>query len=207
MTLPSPWKAAQAVASTVAQLTLRSVGPAGKEYMTEIQVRPATRGDIDAIALVEDEAFKGDGWPSVLIRDAISRYRWSCFVATAGDALVGFISNLRPDSVRPGWMVSQAQELRDKSLFYVAELSTADAWRHKGVGHALLSHSIEFARTVPGITKVGLHCEIDNEVAIPFYKSHAFVVDHQVRSAFFGYPARLYMTLPLDSTQSSLAGS
>jgi ribosomal protein S18 acetylase RimI-like enzyme len=52
----------------------------------------------------------------------------------------------------------------------------APALRGKGLGRALLSHAIEFARSIPGVCRINLIVNAQNEQAVNLYRSAGFEV-------------------------------
>ena len=144
------------------------------------EVRRAREGDVEGwLALFEAVASEGrwigteapldrerfsDGYAASIANDDVA-----VFMAEADSAIVG---QIRIELLRYG----------------VAELGmmVADEWRGRGVGSALLSASIDWART-KGAHKVALQMWPHNERALALYEKFGFEVEGRLRRH---YPRR-----------------
>ena len=69
---------------------------------------------------------------------------------------------------------------------HCAELGVTvrNAWRHQGVGTALIEHGLAWARSVPMIKRIQLQVFADNKHAIHIYENLGFEIEGRRRKAF-----------------------
>lgn len=102
------------------------------------RIRPARRGDGDAMAALLRELGYSAGADTATIHWVVSHPEIELFVAAdAADKAVGLIS------------LSHRPQLRLRGrILSVDELVVTEAWRRKGVGRELLKHAVQRAKSL-----------------------------------------------------------
>ena len=84
-----------------------------------------------------------------------------------------------------GALLFQGKERRAVRHVSSLSISVAQAWRNKGVGSALLTRSIEWARSSNVVKRLELHVFAENTRAIRVYEKLGFEVEGRLRRGIF----------------------
>jgi ribosomal protein S18 acetylase RimI-like enzyme len=95
--------------------------------------------------------------------------------ATAGDAGATFVA-VTKDGNWSGTVTVERERGREKRehIAWIVRMYVASEHGSRGVGNALLTHAIEYARTLPGVAKLNLTVAAHNEHAVRLYQRHGF---------------------------------
>jgi RimJ/RimL family protein N-acetyltransferase len=145
-----------------------------RHSLNEFVIRPAAPGDAETLValagavgaepegwLIADSAWRTVGEERRYLR-ALKRYAHAAvFVAETREGVVGRLSVARDPH---------------PASAHVADLGliVAAAWRRQGIGRALLSEAVEWARQAH-VRKLELHVFPHNQAAIALYESFGFV--------------------------------
>lgn len=119
-------------------------------------MRAAVPNDLDAVAAIEHESFS-DPWSRASFAQLIGRPHLHFFVATRGDAVIGF-----------SIAYAAAGEAE------IANIAVASTVRGQGIGGALLRHLLSTLRT-DGAVEVWLEVRASNTAARALYDRFGFV--------------------------------
>ncbi|MDO8840977.1 MAG: ribosomal protein S18-alanine N-acetyltransferase [Methanocalculus sp.] len=118
-------------------------------------IRRSDPGDIPEIVSLEVQAFN-DPWGEQGIREAMSLYLSSFFVAVAGGRIIGFCGG-------------GIEDTGEAIYGHLCTLVVADEFKSMGVGRELISW-IEHDFLQRGATAIELEVRISNRNAINFYR-------------------------------------
>ncbi|CAO3648091.1 unnamed protein product [Cunninghamella echinulata] len=65
-------------------------------------------------------------------------------------------------------------QIEGKYRVYIMTLGVLESYRRRKLGHILLQHVLDQAELQPTITRVYLHVQVVNTIALHFYHSHGF---------------------------------
>lgn len=122
------------------------------------RVRPATTGDLDAIARLEEASFRHDRLNRRRIRYLLTRARAQTLVAEAAGTVVGYVMVLFNRATAHGRVYSIAVDHR---------------FRKHGLGATLL-HAAEKAAAETGCASMRLEVRKDNAAAIALYREQGY---------------------------------
>lgn len=126
---------------------------------TPIGIRPATTGDLDAVAAVERSCFPEDeAFSRRQLRYLLEQAEGTSYVACRGQEVVGYITLLTRRTAR---------NLR------IYSVAVDPAARGCGAGQALVDAAIALARQL-GLDEVTLEVRTDNAPAIGLYTRNGF---------------------------------
>ena len=124
-----------------------------------INIRPATIGDLDAVAAVERRCFPEDeAFSRRQLRYLLEQAEGASYVACRGQEVVGYITLLTRRTAR---------NLR------IYSVAVDPAARGCGAGQALVNAAIALARQL-GLDEVTLEVRTDNDSAIRLYARKGF---------------------------------
>ena len=130
-------------------------------------VRAAEAGDVEAIAVLELEAFPDDAWTPDYLQVAIDGQMPTVRVLVADDGAGRVVGHA---------LVSVVYEIAE-----LQRVATAAARRREGIGRALLGASLDLARD-EGAERLLLEVREDNLGAIAFYEGAGFIeIDRRER--------------------------
>jgi ribosomal-protein-alanine N-acetyltransferase len=118
-------------------------------------IRRADPGDIPEIVSLEEEAFT-DPWGEQGVREAMSQYLSSFFVAVAGGRIIGFCGG-------------GIEDTGEAVYGHLCTLVVAEEFKSRGVGSELIRW-IEDDFLQRGATAIELEVRISNRDAIGFYR-------------------------------------
>jgi ribosomal-protein-alanine N-acetyltransferase len=122
--------------------------------LPEVQLRPMTEADVDAIAALERESYPFP-WSEGIFRDCL-RVGYVCRVVELGPALIGY-----------GVMSLGAGEA------HILNLCVREAMRERGIGRTVLRHLLASAAAA-GTDEAFLEVRPSNLAAIRLYQSMGF---------------------------------
>ena len=124
-----------------------------------INIRPATIGDLDAVAAVERRCFPEDeAFSRRQLRYLLEHAEGASYVACRGQEVVGYITLLTRRTAR---------NLR------IYSVAVDPAARGCGAGQALIDAAVALARQL-GLREVTLEVRTDNDAAIRLYTRSGF---------------------------------
>lgn len=123
--------------------------------LPEITIRRARAGDIDRIALIEQESFL-DPWKAAVFAEALSYFPESFFVATASCEVVGFV-------------LGGLEDTGEEIYGHICNLAVTPAWRKRGIARRLVER-VEQRFAVELATGVQLEVRVSNRPAQQFYR-------------------------------------
>jgi N-acetylglutamate synthase-like GNAT family acetyltransferase len=138
------------------------------ELPAGLRIRPARRGDVDALGALLREMGYSDGADTHTVHWAISHPEIEVFVvAEAPDKAVALVT------------LSHRPQLRLRGrIATVDELVVTERWRRQGVGKALLRTALERARTL-GVKRLEIQCRRSRgEDVRRFYEACGFTEAH-----------------------------
>lgn len=146
-------------------------------------VRPLEHHDIDAVLAIQAQSPEIAPW-SAWDYERVARKEMAGWVAVVEQNIVGFLIARR--------VVSDIE---------ILNFAVAASIRRSGVGSALLSQAIEWARSFAA-QKVLLEVRISNLAAIRFYEKHSFEVVGR-RPRYYTAPIEdaLLLTAPLTGSE------
>ena len=121
-----------------------------------VELLRADRDDIDEIVRIEKRCFPKDPWSKQAFEEIIYNPSYHNFTAKDEGSTAGYIC---------GYIV--ADELN------IADLAVDWEYRRKGIGMALLSYLLQYARN-KGCTSAYLEVRASNEAAISLYRKAGF---------------------------------
>ena len=128
-----------------------------------VLVRPASAGDVDALAALEQEVFGVDAWSTDSVREELTGERRHAVVAEE-DGLVGYAVTLRTDDVVD-----------------LQRIAVAPARRRTGIARDLLV-TVRRAGRSAGAHRMLLEVSAGNVAALAFYAAEGFVeIDRRPR--------------------------
>ena len=134
-----------------------------------INIRPATIGDLDAVAAVERRCFPEDeAFSRRQLRYLLEQAEGASYVACRGQEVVGYITLLTRRTAR---------NLR------IYSVAVDPAARGCGAGQALVNAAIALARQL-GLDEVTLEVRTDNAPAIGLYARNGFRDDQLLRGYY-----------------------
>ncbi|MCI3269788.1 GNAT family N-acetyltransferase [Streptomyces cylindrosporus] len=148
----------------------------------QLRLRSVTEADLDALALLDREAFPEEPYPYFVLRQMYDVYPDHLLVLDDGTALKGYVLvGTRPD----------------KSRSWILGLGITRDERGRGYGRRLMEEVLGRLRGI-GVREVLLTVAPSNAAAILLYETLGFTAEQTVRKDYFGPGAdRLVMRLRL----------
>ncbi len=127
------------------------------KYMENLEIRPMTEGDVEAVSKLEEAAFSMP-WSEEAFRGMLADDNAVYLVADAGGRIVG--------------VCGLHQSFEDGEI---TNVSVLEELRGCGIGRRLME-KILFLAGKRGITKILLEVRVSNVAAISLYENHGFLI-------------------------------
>jgi GNAT superfamily N-acetyltransferase len=134
---------------------------------TEVQIRPATEHDVDAVLDLVDELFQPPGIrPSHYERESARERTIACLRSPTSDALLALSGDGTPVGLATVYV--DVLSIRQGRRCWLEEMVVKSPVRSKGIGAALLRAADDWARE-KGCSHMGLHSGLGRKDAHRFY--------------------------------------
>ncbi len=156
--------------------------------ITEFIIRKATVDDIPSIMLVNLRSLPENYWYGFFL-SILNEWGESFFVAEVDDVIVGYAMSRVEYTIDPV-LLGVYNELEDpkigildriKNLFsaplkagHLISIAVLEEYRGRGIGSALLKHTIEALSTIYKVSSIFLEVRVSNVPAIRLYEKFGF---------------------------------
>jgi len=148
------------------------------QFLDQMQIRLATRGDLESIYLIEDQSFS-DPYPHNLLTKLFHAYKDTFFVA----------------QVQPQIVVGYCVAAQEGKSAHVISLGVLREYRRRGIGTALVQALL--TNLSPRLNEVRLEVKQGNGDAIRLYERLGFELMDLVEGYYTDGSAAVKMRLPL----------
>lgn len=161
--------------------------------MTSPYIRPVSRGDIQAIAELEQTCFR-EPWPPVAFAQFADAHG---FLVAVSPASTTASSSLPVDGDLIGYIVTTPATADPATTAHVRNLAVDPDHRRQGIASRLLRTAIARYRD-EGYERVRLEVRASNESAIELYHAHHFAVSGRIPEYYADDEAALVMERSID---------
>ena len=154
-----------------------------------IRIRPAARGDLDALFALDQRCFRpGIAYSKTELRYFLFHLRSVSLVAEDEKAIAGFA-------------IVEFQLEQGRRIGHIITIDVAPEQRRRGVGRLLMNALLELCREAKA-DSLRLEVAVDNEAALAFYKSLGFTETGRIPGFYMGKLDALTMELQFGSDQA-----